>query len=209
MTRHEKEELANWITHGIAALCSIVGAVFLFVTLGTGSSASRWISVGIYIATVVALYCASTLYHITISEKWKHRFRIADHGAIYLKIAGTYTPFLILALREHYGIVLLVVLWTLATVGIIFKTFFVKRFNLISTILYLFMGWLALFLIRPLYHAVSTDVFLYLMAGGACFTIGVIFYLWEKMPYNHAVWHLFVIGGSAFHFASVYLFITQ
>jgi hemolysin III len=203
------EELANGITHAVALLFSVFGVVLLFAHLGFEKGPACWISVSIYSISLIALYSASTIYHFVTSPSWKPFWRIVDHSAIYIKIAGTYTPFLVLAISGTYGWVVLVVMWCLTATGIIFKTFFTGRFNILSTILYLAMGWMALGMISPLYHSVSLPIFIYLMAGGVSFTLGVAFYLWEKLPYNHSVWHAFVAGGSALHYVSIYLLISQ
>lgn len=203
-----KEEVVNWVTHGIAALASVAGIVFMLCKISPDSEIDKWISLGIYSFSLVALYSASTIYHFVRSAKWKKAFRIVDHAAIYIKIAGTYTPFLLLALQDSYGWEVFVGMWTLVVAGIIFKLFFVDRFNLLSTAIYVGMGWVAIFLLVPLYQALSLEVLAYLLAGGICFTSGVAFYLWKKLPFSHAIWHVFVIGGSAFHFAGIYLYVT-
>lgn len=203
-----KEEVVNWVTHGIAALASVAGIVFMLSKISPDSEIDKWISLGIYSFSLVALYSASTIYHFVLSAKWKKAFRIVDHAAIYIKIAGTYTPFLLLALQDSYGWEVFVGMWTLVVAGIIFKLFFVDRFNLLSTAIYVGMGWVAIFLLVPLYQALSLEVLAYLLAGGICFTSGVAFYLWKKLPFSHAIWHVFVIGGSAFHFAGIYLYVT-
>ncbi len=203
-----KEEVVNWVTHGIAALASVAGIVFMLSKISPDSEIDKWISLSIYSFSLVALYSASTIYHFVRSAKWKKAFRIVDHAAIYIKIAGTYTPFLLLALQDSYGWEVFVGMWTLVVAGIIFKLFFVDRFNLLSTAIYVGMGWVAIFLLVPLYQALSLEVLAYLLAGGICFTSGVAFYLWKKLPFSHAIWHVFVIGGSAFHFAGIYLYVT-
>lgn len=204
----KKEELVNWLSHGIAALASLAGILFLFAKISVDGGVNKWVSIGIYSVSLVTLYSASTVYHFARSEKWKNIFRIFDHAAIYMKIAGTYTPFLILALQDYYGWELFIALWGLTAAGILFKLFFVNRFKILSTGIYLAMGWLAIVLIKPLYQSLPLEVFLYLLAGGVCFTVGVSFYLWKKLPFSHFIWHVFVIGGSAFHFTSIYLYVT-
>ncbi len=204
----KKEELVNWLSHGIAALASLAGILFLFAKISVDGGVNKWVSIGIYSVSLVTLYSASTVYHFARSEKWKNIFRIFDHAAIYMKIAGTYTPFLILALQDYYGWELFIALWGLTAAGILFKLFFVNRFKILSTGIYLSMGWLAIVLIKPLYQSLPLEVFLYLLAGGVCFTVGVSFYLWKKLPFSHFIWHVFVIGESAFHFTSIYLYVT-
>lgn len=205
----KEEELWNWLTHGIAAVASLAGVLFLYANVSPDSGASVWVSISVYSGSLLILYSASTLYHWINAPKWKHIFRIIDHSAIYVKIAGTYTPFLLLALRDDFGWQLLVVMWTLTAVGILVKFFFVRRFNLLSTVIYLAMGWMILLLIKPLYRALPFDVFFCLLAGGISFTTGVSFYLWKKLPYSHSIWHLFVVGGSTFHFTGIYLYLTR
>jgi len=206
----KNEEIVNWLTHGIATLLSVVGAIFIFklLTSQAESNSIKWISAGVYTISLIVLYSASTLYHASRKIRWKNLFRVADHGAIYVKIAGTYTPFLLLAIPGYYGYELLIVLWLLALVGIIFKVFFVHRFNGLSTGVYLAMGWMALLVLRPLYLAVPLNVFVYIIVGGLCFSLGVIFYLIKKLPYSHSIWHVFVMGGSAFHFIGIYQYLS-
>ncbi len=204
----EKEELLNWVSHGLAALASLAGIIVMLCKISPASHTNKWISLGIYSFSLVTLYSASTIYHFVRSARWKNIFRIVDHAAIYIKIAGTYTPFLLLALKDSYGWELFIGMWTLVVAGIIFKLFFVDRYNLLSTGIYLAMGWLAVFLLVPLYQALSAEVLICLLAGGICFTAGVGFYLWKKLPFAHPIWHVFVIGGSAFHFAGIYWYVT-
>ncbi|MFZ2906135.1 MAG: hemolysin III family protein [Cyclobacteriaceae bacterium] len=203
-----KEELVNWLSHGLATLASLVGIGFLFTRISTGGEVAKWVSIGIYSVSLVMLYSASTLYHFVRSNRWKQIFRIVDHAAIYVKIAGTYTPFLVLALGDYYGWELSVGMWLLAAAGIILKLFFVNKFNLLSTGVYLAMGWLIIVLIKPLYQSLPLGALMYILAGGLCFTVGVSFYLWKKLPYSHSIWHVFVMGGSAFHFTGIYLYLA-
>lgn len=202
------EEIVNWVSHAIAALASLAGTIFMLRKISPESEINKWISLGIYSFSLVALYSVSAIYHFVRSRKWKNIFRIIDHSAIYVKIAGTYTPFLLLALRDSYGWELFAGMWALVVAGIVFKFFFVNRFNLLSTGIYLGMGWLAVFLIMPLYQSLSFEVLMYLLAGGICFTVGVGFYLWKKLHFGHSIWHVFVIGGSTFHFAGIFLYVT-
>lgn len=205
------EEMANWLTHGIAILLSIAGAIWIFWSLVhlEQTSEIKWISVSVYLSAMIILYSSSTLYHYVKEMKWKHALRIVDHSAIYVKIAGTYTPFLVLALPHQYGYPILMLLWAITLVGILFKIFFVNRFNIISTLIYLGMGWMALCILWPLYKALPLNAFVFILAGGTCFSVGVLFYLAKRIPYSHTIWHVFVMAGSAFHYTSVYLVITQ
>lgn len=205
------EELFNWLTHAAATILSIGGAFFICWTLAykNVTSAEKWVSASVYLLATIILYSASTLYHYVKKTKLKQVLRILDHSAIYIKIAGTYTPFLVLALPHRYGYPLLMVLWAIAIVGILFKLFYIKRFNRLSTFIYLGMGWLAVGILWPLYKALPFIAFVFILAGGACFTVGALFYQAKRIPYSHPIWHLFVMGGSTFHYASVYLFIFR
>lgn len=202
-----KEEIANTVTHGLAIALSLVGAVFIYYWLAAdpGSGWRKWFSGSVYLLSLIILYTASTLYHAVNNLKWKQFLRIGDHSAIYIKIAGTYTPFLLLAFPLSKGLPWLVFLWVLAGAGIAFKVFFTKRFSAISVLLYLFMGWTALFMIHSLYTAVSSPVFWCILAGGLFFTSGLLFFFAKKIPYHHSIWHLFVMTGSAFHYAGIFM----
>lgn len=205
----QNEERANWITHGLAVLLSLMGSGFMcFALMKYNHSVGVWLCVGVYLISLLALYTASTLYHFVKEEKWKHIFRVADHSAIYSKIAGTYTPFLVLAIPDQLGYELLMALWLLAGVGVLFKIFFVRKLNFLSTLIYLGMGWMALGVIVPLFKALQPIIFWLIIAGGIFFTVGVIFYLLRNMRYSHAIWHGFVMVGSACHFSGIYLFLS-
>jgi hemolysin III len=202
------EELLNSITHGIGLALSIAGFVVLLVLAATKGSAWQIVSCAIYGTTLVALYAASTLYHGIPIPTVKHVFKILDHSAIYLLIAGTYTPFLLVNLRGPWGWTLLGIVWTLALAGIAFKFWFVDRVPILSTLVYLAMGWLALIAIKPLIAAVPHSGLAWLLAGGALYSFGVVFYASKKIPYAHTIWHVFVIGGSICHYVAVLLCIV-
>lgn len=195
-----KEEIANSVTHGIGVALSIVGLILLVFYSTLMGDVWRIVSFCIYGTCLILLYTASTLYHSFQSEKLKHYFRIMDHAAIYLLIAGTYTPVTLVSLRGGWGWSLFGVIWGLAIAGVLFKLFFVNKFNVLSTIIYLLMGWLVIIAIVPLVKAVAPAGLYWLIAGGLTYSAGTIFYLWEKLPFNHAIWHLFVLGGSICHF---------
>jgi len=197
------EELANSITHGIGLALSIAGFVVLLVLAAVRGSAWHIIGCAIYGTTLICVYTASTLYHSILRPKFRRILKILDHSAIYLLIAGTYTPFLLVNLRGAWGWSLLGVVWGLAVAGIVFKVWFVDRFQFFSTAIYIAMGWLALIAIRPLLAAVPTAGFIWLVAGGVLYTIGVLFFAWKRVPYNHAIWHIFVMAGSICHFLAV------
>lgn len=203
----DREELANSITHAIGVALSLAALVILVVYAAMQGDGWKIVSFSIYGTSLVLLYTASTLYHSFTSERVRHYLKIFDHAAIYLLIAGTYTPFLLVMIRGAWGWTLFGIIWGLAIVGIIFKLFFVHRFRIVSTIIYLLMGWLIIVAFRPLIANVPENGLYWLLAGGLSYSFGVIFYLWEKIPYHHAIWHLFVLGGSIFHFFAVLFYV--
>ena len=197
------EELANTITHGIGLLLSVAGFLVLLVFAIIRGTASHVVACSIYGAALICLYTASTLYHATISPRLKRALKIFDHCAIYLLIAGTYTPFLLLNLRGAWGWSLFGVVWGLALAGILFKFWFVDHFEYLSTAIYVAMGWMVVIAAKPVLAHVPTATLLWLLAGGLLYSSGVIFYLWKRLPYSHVVWHLFVLGGSACHYFAI------
>ena len=201
------EERLNAVTHGIGTLLALAGLIILLMASLLHGDIWRLISSSIYGASLVLLYLASTLYHSFSNEKLKYIFKIFDHSAIYLLIAGTYTPFTLVLFRGTLGWTVFGVVWGLALIGVVFKLFFVNRFKLLSTICYIVMGWLMLLLIKPLVAALPTIGLCWLIGGGVLYTVGALFYLYRRIPYNHAIWHLFVLAGSAAHFITVYYYI--
>ena len=203
----KKEELANSITHGIGVALGVAALVILVVFASMQGDAWKIVSFSIYGTSLVVLYTASTLYHSFSSPKVKHYFKIMDHAAIYLLIAGTYTPILLVMLRGTLGWTMFGIIWGLALMGILFKLFFVNRFNVVSTIIYLLMGWLIIFAAKPMIDFIPEGALYWLLAGGLSYSFGVIFYLWTKIPYHHSIWHLFVLGGSICHFFAVLFYV--
>jgi hemolysin III len=197
------EELANSLTHGVGLALSVAGFIVLVVLAAMRGSAWRIVSCAVYGSTLICLYTASTLYHGIRSRRLKRVLKICDHSAIYLLIAGTYTPFLLVNLRGSWGWSLLAVIWGLAMAGILFKVWFVEHFSVLSTAVYLLMGWLALVAVKPMLLSVPHSGLLWLLAGGVLYTLGVVFYAWKKVPYNHAIWHGFVMAGSICHYFAV------
>ncbi|MBO8139350.1 MAG: hemolysin III family protein [Thermosipho sp. (in: Bacteria)] len=195
------EEIANAITHGIGVLLSISAIVLLIIF--TYKIPLKLISTVIYSSTLFLLYLSSTLYHSITNKKAKNLFEIFDHASIYLLIAGTYTPFALIVLNGKLGWFIFFIIWTLAVLGIIYKIFFVKKFVVFSTLLYIAMGWLVIFVLKPLSQNLDRLGMLFLFVGGILYTAGTVFYLWRKIPYHHAFWHVFVLAGSIFHFFAI------
>jgi hemolysin III len=201
------EEIANSITHGIGSLLSIVGMVVLIIVAAVHGTAWHIVGAAVFGGSLILLYLCSTLYHALPGKRVKRVFKILDHSAIYILIAGTYTPFAIISLRGSWGWSLLAVIWTLAITGVVLKSVLIHRLQRLSTVIYVLMGWLALVAIRPLLHVLPWHGFVWLLAGGLAYTAGVIFYS-SRYRYSHAVWHLFVIAGSVCHYCAVYLYVV-
>ncbi|MED3691384.1 hemolysin III family protein [Peribacillus butanolivorans] len=203
----KKEEVVNAITHGVGVLLSIAALVFLIIfSVQKGSAWHVVISV-IYGVSMLLLYVSSTLVHSFPAGKTKDLFEIFDHSAIYLFIAGTYTPIMLLVIQGTLGWTLLGIVWGVAVIGVVFKAFFVKKFLFLSTILYIAMGWLIVIAWGPLSAAMPSTGIQLLVAGGLLYTFGAVFYVWRGFPYHHAVWHLFVLAGSVAHFFAVLFYI--
>ncbi len=201
------EEVANSITHGIGAMLSIAALVILIVF--SSLYGTRWhiVSFTIYGASMFILYMSSTLVHSFAEGKAKDLFEIFDHSSIYIFIAGTYTPFLLVVIRGPLGWSLFGVVWGLAIAGTIFKCFFAKKYLFTSTILYVVMGWIMVFAWKPLAVVLPSLGMIYLMIGGLLYTFGAIFYVWRGFHYHHAIWHLFVIAGTVLHFFCVLFYV--
>ena len=202
-----KEETINAVTHGARAVLGAAGLAVLVALAALRGDAWHVVSCAIYGATLVLLFTSSTLYHSFRGPRVKHVFRVIDHSSIYLLIAGTYTPFLLVSLRGGWGWSLFGVVWGLALAGIAFQVFFVDRFRLAQTLIYLGMGWLVVVATRPLLQRVPLGGLLWLLAGGLSYTLGAVFYLWKKLPYHHGIWHLFVLAGSVCHYFAILLYV--
>ena len=202
----DEEELANAISHGLGVLLGIIATVLLL--LKADSSAKSW-SFLIFGVSIVNLYIASTLYHAVKSKQRKFLFKKLDHIGIYLLIAGTFTPFTWVVLQnETVGQQILIWIWVIAAAGVIFKIFLTGRFETISLTSYLGMGWLGFLMFDKLGELLSAEAVNLMLYGGLCYTGGVMFYLMRKLKYHHAIWHLFVLAGTAFHWAAVYLYVA-
>ena len=195
------EEVTHALTHGLGLVASVGGLVTLVAAAWLRGGTWHIVGCSIFGATLVLLYAASTLYHGTRDPRVKRFFQRLDHAAIFLLIAGTYTPFTLVSLRGGWGWTLLVIVWGLAILGILLEV--AGHSRRISVALHLAMGWLLLIAVEPLARSVHPDGLLLLALGGVAYTLGVVFYAWQRLPYNHAVWHLFVMAGSTCHFACV------
>jgi hemolysin III len=198
------EEIAHSITHGIGVALSIAGLTVLVVLAVLYGSATEVISFSIYGASLIAVYLTSTLYHSLQHLPTKQLLRVLDHAAIYLLIAGTYTPFLLVGLPGVRSFIMLAMMWALAGLGMCFKVCFIDRFEKLSIFTYIGMGWLGVFLLDDMLHYISLTVIVWLAIGGVVYTVGVVFYKLKNLPYNHAIWHIFVLGGSLCHYQAVF-----
>lgn len=202
-----KEELAHGISHGLGTALSIAGLVFLLLAAYRYGTTWHIVSSVIYGSAMILLYASSTLYHLLPASNLKRIFQKLDHGMIYVLIAGTYTPFTLISLHGAWGWTLFGIVWGLAAVGFGLEIFLHRRIQWLSLSLYLGLGWLVIFAIRPMLAAVPTGGMLLLLGGGLLYTLGIIFYVWKTLLYHHAIWHLFVIGGSICHFAAIYSYV--
>ena len=203
------EEIIHSITHAIGSGLSIAGLVILVVIAVLNGDIYQIIGFSIFGTSLVLLYLASTLYHGIQQPRVKRVFNIFDHSAIYLLIAGSYTPFLLVGIRGTTGWILLVVVWMIALIGITMKVLFIDRFQVLSVIAYLVMGWLCVFVFREMLSSIPIGGIIWLAAGGILYTVGVFFYAKQKTPYMHAVWHFFVLGGSICHYFAVLFFLAE
>ena len=199
------EEQLNTFTHAVGAFLGIAGLVILLVK----QNGSPWslFSVLIYGISIIILFTASTLYHAAKTERRKHYFRIVDHVSIYLLIAGTYTPVLLLMLASSKGWPLFWAVWGIAGFGVVLKLFFTGRFEIFSTLLYLVMGWLIVYDFNMLVNTMDSGGLLLLMAGGLAYTVGIVFYAIRKIPFNHVIWHVFVLAGAICHYLMILLYV--
>jgi hemolysin III len=201
------EHIANWLTHGIGLVSSVVGLTLLIVFSSLRGDAWHVVSFTVFGLTLLFLYTASTLYHASRTPRTSRILVKLDHAAIFLLIAGTYTPFLLTSLRGAWGWSLFGVIWGLCGAGAVFQLIFGDRFRVTSTLAYLFLGWLIVVAIKPMVAAVPEGALWLLLAGGLCYTVGTVFYLWQRLRYHHAFWHTFVLAGSTCHYLAVLLFL--
>lgn len=209
--KHERlqtlgEEIANSITHGIGLLLAIAGTVILIIYATINGDTSNIVGVSIFGATMILLYLTSTLYHALPRSRAKNIFRLLDHGAIFLLIAGTYTPFTLGVLSGKLGWTLFGLEWALALTGVFLKTFTGLKYSKLEKTLYLAMGWLVIIATKPLYDGIGTVGIMLILAGGLCYTLGMPFYVAKQRKFTHLIWHLFVIAGTACHYFAVMYF---
>ena len=201
------EQIASAISHGIGALLAVAGLVLLVVDAATEGSVIKIVSFSIYGASLFILMLCSTLYHSIPHVPTQRILRVFDHISIYLLIAGTYTPFALVSIDGSWGWSLFGVVWGIALFGIIMKIFFTGRFEKLSLVTYGLMGWLVVVAIKPFIDSMATTGLLLTALGGVIYTVGIIFYAVEKIKYNHAIWHLFVLAGAVCHFFAIYLYV--
>lgn len=205
-----REEIASSITHGIGILFSVVTLTILLVYAIIDRSVIAIVAFSIYGFCSICLYTSSTLYHSFQNKKIKKILRVFDHSSIFLFIAGTYTPVTLLSMTGYWRIGILSAVWTIALLGIAFKIFTYDKFDkfkMVSVLMYVLMGWIVVIAIRPMLEMVPAGFFIWLLAGGIIYTLGTIFYSVKKIPYNHAIWHLFVLGGSVMHFLGIFIYL--
>lgn len=202
------EEKINILTHGFGAILAIVALVLLVIEASSKGSTLQLISFTVFGVSLIVLYTASTVYHSAKKPDLRKKLRILDHTAIYVLIAGTYTPFTLVTLEGTLGWTIFFTSWGIALTGIILKLFFTGRFDVLSTIMYVFMGWIIIFAIKPLMNNLAAEGLNWLFAGGIAYTVGAILYSIKKLKFNHAIFHVFVLAGSFCHFMAVYFYVT-
>jgi hemolysin III len=203
---HLGDILANAITHGVGAVLAVFGAIYL-IAASSHQGGILLASCTVFSAALVCVYLCSTLYHSLVRTRARHIFQVLDHSAIYLLIAGTYTPFTLVSMRGPLGWFIFAVVWSLAVAGVVFKSFAVGRFRVASALVYLFQGWFIVFAAGPLLHAVGWHCLLWLGAGGLAYTLGMIFFALDRRRYFHAAWHIFVLAGSVAHYCAILFYV--
>jgi hemolysin III len=201
------EEIANSVTHAVGIVLSVAGLAVLTGFASVFGSAWHIVSCSIYGATQILLYTASTLYHSIPLPRAKAVLRVLDHAAIFLLIAGTYTPFALVSLGGPLGWIIFGLVWGLAITGIALQAILIHQKAILTVIPYVAMGWLAVFAVKPMIESIAPGGLALLLAGGLCYTLGCAFYIWRRLPYHHAIWHVFVMAGSALHFFAVFFYV--
>ena len=205
--RKYKEEKANFVSHALGFLISVVGFFFLIVYAKSTGSIWNLACCTIYGISLIVLFGSSSIYHYITNRKLKRFFRRIDHLSIYLLIAGSYTPFTLINMRENWGWHLFITVWVLTFCGFILKIFFLDKYERFSVILYMLMGWLVIVAVKPLFSSIDLNGFLWLFGGGVVYSLGVVFFVLDRKPYFHAIWHIFVIGGSFCHFMAIFFYV--
>ncbi len=201
------EEKLNIISHAFGLVLSIIALILLVLRANELGESKHIVSFSIFGASMILLYAASTFYHSAKSKKWRYRLNIVDHAAIYVLIAGTYTPFALITLSGAVGWSIFGIVWAMAVTGVILKLFYTGRYNTISTVMYVVMGWIIVFAVKPLLDNLGLPGILWLFAGGISYTLGAVFFSIEKIKFNHAIFHFFVLLGNFCHFISIYLYV--
>lgn len=203
----KSEENANVLTHGIGVLLFLTGTVFLLIKAHNSHDTLNIFSAYIFGGSLINLYVASTLYHAVSNPKYKRILHLGDHLSIFILIAGTYTPFLLVGLRDTIHVSFIIIMWGIAGAGILYKLFFFKKHKAVSLIIYLAMGWMAIFKLKTFYESLSIQASIWIIVGGLFYSIGTYFYSKQSIHYHHAIWHVFVLCGSASHFIAIYLYV--
>ena len=203
----EKEEIFNTISHGLGLILSIPALIVLVVYANIEGNIWHIVSFSIYGSSLLILYLASTLYHGAKNPELKQKLNVFDHAAIYVLIAGTYTPFALVTLNGFWGWLIFGIVWGIALIGLVLKLFYTGRFRKISTLAYVLMGWVVIIAIKPLINNLSGDGLFWLFIGGVFYTVGAVFYLLKKLPYSHGIFHVFVLLGSLSHFFAVFYYV--
>ena len=201
------EEIANVLTHAIGVFLFLVGTIFLLIKAHNSHDSIKILSAYIFGGSLINMYLASTLYHAITNQKFKGMLHLGDHVSIFILIAGTYTPFLLVALGKHIHISFIIIMWCIAGAGIFYKMFFLGKYKAVSLIIYLSMGWMAVFKLKTFYEYLPIQASVWILIGGLFYSAGTYFYAKEKIHYHHAIWHLFVLCGSASHFIAIYLYV--
>lgn len=201
------EERLNISSHALGFILSIAALVLLVTRASIYGTAWHVVSFSVFGASLIVLYAASTIYHSTKEPVLRDRMRVVDHASIYILIAGTYTPFTLITLSGSTGWIIFGVSWGMALTGIVLKLFFTGKYDLVSTLMYVFMGWIIIFALEPLVDNISPEGLFWLVTGGIAYTVGAVLYAIEKLKFNHAIFHVFVLAGSFCHFISVYFYV--
>ncbi|MEE4253940.1 MAG: hemolysin III family protein [Desulfuromusa sp.] len=204
----ESEERANRLTHGFATLLSLLGSIILIIAASRTDDPYRIVSCAIYSSILCLFYFISTLYHSVRDHQVRYVFRILDHAGIYVVIAGTYTPITLISLRAGHGWALFGTVWGLAVVGVIFKSFMTHKLAILAPVFYIALGWLIVVDVKELLALIPFAGVVWLIAGGLSYTFGIVFYALERIPFNHAIWHLFVIAGSLCHYLAILWYVV-